>query len=272
MPTPKFFKVVRELVKAGAFREDSEINPLDLDAYIREETQGEYGINDAKALLDSISSEINAKNLGRSAVQGALFNFGDEIIGALPGGEARAEKMRLEDDLFKQEHPVVDAVAGAAGGIAVPGGMMARGLRNAASLPRAVTLGAGAGAAYGAGGAEPGERLVGAAKGAATGAATGPLVPGAMRAMQAVAGMRPSMAMAADAAGAVMNPKMAAAQYVLRAARSRPPKSPKAKKLPGLQANIDLLLEGLLKPARPLRERVLKGSVPVGMGGLLSDY
>lgn len=142
-----------------------------------------------KELGIEAESAISTGNLLRSGFQGAAFGFGDELYGAaaaaIPGGHdyesARAE-FNTRDERFEEAHPVASIGANMVGGAILPGA-------GGAGVVRGVTgnigkkmiaggavgslLGAGGGALEGAGRAEPGERMAGAAMGGAGGAAVG---------------------------------------------------------------------------------------------------
>lgn len=117
-----------------------------------------------------------ARGLGREALQGATFDFGDEL-----GLTDRAASER-----FGAQYPIASTVARIAGGVAPfvagPGAAVAR-LAVGSTLPRTIArsagVGAGLGAVSGAGAGEGGlaERLPGAATGAAFGAAAGAALP-----------------------------------------------------------------------------------------------
>ena len=115
------------------------------------------------------------KGLGREAVQGATFDFGDEL--GLTDAKA--------SESFAAEHPIASTVARVAGGVAPfvagPGAGLARlaiGSTLRGTVGRSAALGAGAGALAGAGAGEDLEgRLEGAATGAAAGGALGAAVP-----------------------------------------------------------------------------------------------
>jgi hypothetical protein len=108
----------------------------------------------AKEGVDWHNTDINFKNLGRSAVQGATFDFGDEILGELPewlgGGEKAKAEMRGNDKAFQKKHPFVSAAANAAGGFAVPGLGAAKLIKGAKTIKGAIGIGAGLGAGAGA--------------------------------------------------------------------------------------------------------------------------
>jgi hypothetical protein len=132
-----------------------------------------------------------ARGLGRQAVQGLTFNFGDEL--------GLIDKQKTEE--FAQEHPIASTVAGIAGGLplfaAGPGAALARASMAGRSLlsnvGRSAGFGAGLGAVSGAGAGEGGvaDRLPSAATGAAVGGVFGgaipPVIAGAGRVASAVA-------------------------------------------------------------------------------------
>jgi hypothetical protein len=195
---PELVKAVRSLLRASqrASAAGVSIPDEEIEAFIREETAGRFGMNDANELLSGINTSANpatpggARNLVRSAAQGALFNFADEAIGLF--SPAAKEEMRLRQDLFQKEHPVADAVAGLAGGIGtafVPGVGAAKVVKGAKSVGQAVKAGVKTGAIAGAlGGAGAAESMSDipeqAATGAAFGAGIGAAVPAAVGAVK----------------------------------------------------------------------------------------
>lgn len=151
---PKLIAALRKMLVAQkrATAAGAALSAYDLDAFVREETGGKHGLDDAKQLLTSINTDVGPRNLGRSAVQGATFDFGDELLGLLPeavgGGENAKDEMRLRQDLFREQHPYADAGAGMAGslGLAL---LLTRG-KGPASVPGSIGQGAALGAASGA--------------------------------------------------------------------------------------------------------------------------
>lgn len=139
---------------------------------------------------------VTARDVGRSAVQGLTFGFGDEILGLLPewlgGGEQAKEEMRARDKAFKKAHPVVAGASEIVAGLAVPGGAVAKLGKGAMNIRRAMAGGAafggGAGALAGAGAAEGNlsERVNAALPAAGAGAGLGALLPGGIAAGRAV--------------------------------------------------------------------------------------
>jgi len=129
-----------------------------------------------------------ARGLGRQAVQGLTFNFGDEL--------GLIDKQKTEE--FAQEHPIASTVAGIAGGLplfaAGPGAALARASMAGRSLlsnvGRSAGFGAGLGAVSGAGAGEGGveDRLAPAAMGAAFGGLLGGAIPPAVAGAGRVAG------------------------------------------------------------------------------------
>tara|TARA_R110002012_G_scaffold197665_1_gene366274 strand:+ start:979 stop:2598 length:1620 start_codon:yes stop_codon:yes gene_type:complete len=101
----------------------------------------------------------------RSLASGALFEFGDEIEAGLRtlvttgkiGGE---EYKQLRDELrqkqkdFAKENPKLALGTKIAGGIVMPGGLVAKGATKAATVGKNIAQGSGYGALYGAGVAE----------------------------------------------------------------------------------------------------------------------
>ena len=136
------------------------------------------------------ASGVSASNVARSAVQGATFNFGDEILGMLPewmgGGEKAKEAFREKDAAFRKAHPVVAGAAEIGGGFVVPGGILGKAAGGAMNIKRAIgggiAAGAASGALAGAGAAEGGvrERANEAVPSAVAGAVMGGVIPGVM--------------------------------------------------------------------------------------------
>lgn len=150
-----FLKAVRDVRKAQ--QKDSSITPEDADAYIKQATKGRFGGSDMDAYLSSIDTSIGGRNLARSAVQGAAFNWADEIAGLV--SPAFKEDMRLRGEMFAEEHPAADVAAGVVGGIgttlatlglAAPEAAAATGVRATAGIGRAALAGARTGALAGA--------------------------------------------------------------------------------------------------------------------------
>jgi hypothetical protein len=119
------------------------------------------------------------KGLGREAVQGATFDFGNEL----------GLTDRAASEQFSAENPIASTVARIAGSLPTfalgPGAAAARWATAGSSLARtagrSALLGAGAGAASGAGAGEGLEgRLEGAATGAAVGGGLGGILPPAL--------------------------------------------------------------------------------------------
>lgn len=127
---------------------------------LREQSWGEY-----------------AQNLGRQAVQGVTFNFGDEL--------GLIDKDKTEE--FARDNPIASTVASIAGGIPTlafgPGAWVARAAMGGKSLlgtaGRSAALGAGLGGLSGAGAGEGSltERLPSATFGAAAGGVLGAAIP-----------------------------------------------------------------------------------------------
>jgi hypothetical protein len=184
-PDPILSKAARALVAAQqrAQKAGVPIAPEDLDAFVREETKGRYGLPDAQKLISSIDTGINPRNLLRSAVQGATMNWGDEILGKIPsvlgGGPGAEEDMRLRGEMFKNANPKTDFTAGLLGSIAptllAP---EAEAMSLGAAAGRGAATGAVVGGLSGAGAGEDAHsREVGGAVGGIGGAALGAIVP-----------------------------------------------------------------------------------------------
>lgn len=143
-----------------------------------------------------------AGGLARSALQGAAFNFGDELAGlgaaVVPGGQGYREardEFRRNDEAFHKEHPKLAFAAELAGGLAVPGlggaKVASKGLTVGKTLLRAGALGAGAGALAGAGTArEMSDVPANATLGGLLGGAMGVAIPGVVAGTRAVQPVR----------------------------------------------------------------------------------
>lgn len=129
-------------------------------------------------------------------IEGYAFGLGDEIMGLRSGiktgvlnalgqpqgysareaydARSQAERDRLA--AYTREHPVESGVNTVVGAVGNPlnfvAGEFIGPIRAAGSVPRATVAGGAMGAAYGAGSAQPGQRVTGAVKGGAIGAAT----------------------------------------------------------------------------------------------------
>jgi hypothetical protein len=142
----------------------------DVEAYMRNATQGKYGKQDAADYLSTINTNLSMGNIGRSMVQGATMNFGDEAMDKIPAsvrsgistglnnapmgigpvlqqltsdlGSSGAD-MRAKDAAFSQAHPIADFLGrgvGAAGAMVGSGAALSEiGLgRLAAKAPATV--------------------------------------------------------------------------------------------------------------------------------------
>jgi hypothetical protein len=175
------------------------VNPEDLKEIIAEAKRRGYTESEIFSKLKEMgmpidgSSPIEAADVGRSLVQGATFNFGDEILGVLPewlgGGDEAKATMRSRDKAFKDEHPAIGLASEIAGGMVVPGfGAVKAFGKGAMNIKRAMGMGAALGGAAGglsgAGSAEGdlGDRAEAAVPAAAAGAVLGGALPGAFAA------------------------------------------------------------------------------------------
>ena len=159
--------------------------------------------DEIKAVLDkqfSTAAPDKAEYSGltqgaRQALQGATFGFSDEIgggiaalLGSIKTGESFGDAYdKIQKDLaakrqaFGEDNPVLAPVLEIAGGLATGGAgagkvLGSQAVRNAPALARGAAMtgtGAAEGALYGAGTADAGERLQGAAEGGAYGALGG---------------------------------------------------------------------------------------------------
>ena len=121
--------------------------------------------------------------------QGAAMSWGDEIVAALrhvASGEdynAALADERAKVGAFKKQNPKTAMAAELGGALLTPGASIAAGLIRpgvglASSIGRGAVVGGGFGGVSGAGAADDGKRLEGAAKGAALGAALGGTLTG----------------------------------------------------------------------------------------------
>lgn len=141
-----------------------------------------------------------------TAAEGLTAGFSDELMGlgarAVGRPEDEVQKtlqdVRAQREAFSRRHPVLSFGAEVIPGIA-SAGLGARGVSMAAqrlgagdvlrTVPGAIGLGAAEGALAGAGYAEPGQRLAGAARGAALGGGLGAGFAGVPRMYQGFSGM-----------------------------------------------------------------------------------
>jgi hypothetical protein len=177
---PDLVKALRQLLHAR--KTIADLSPAEEEAFIREETKGKHGLDDANALLEQIDAGANysSENFGRSVTQGALFNMGDEIVGGKKGAK---ELYRLKDERFREKHPYASGaanIAGAVGSGIATGGVLPT-VAVGSRVASAAANGAIGGGVYGAlSGAGEGEGLAGRAIGAATGGGMGAVVGGAL--------------------------------------------------------------------------------------------
>lgn len=162
----------------------------DGESFVRNATGGKYGYDDAANYVKSINTGVTPSNVGRSVVQGATMNFGDELmdqdpknvqtgvdavypgagtlaagvlkmLGAHPGA---GEEMRMKDEMFAGAHPYVNTAGRIAGSLlpmlAAPEAEVAAGaspfLKGAAAVAKGAGVGYGVGAASAAGDVDPG--------------------------------------------------------------------------------------------------------------------
>jgi hypothetical protein len=170
------------------------------------------GDTEAAQKLANIASSMTQKpreyGFGRAALQGLSMGFSDEIEARARAARGEGEYSQILAEIqsakrqFEQENPMSSLATEIVGGIPTmfAGGL---GLARTASMipslaarlsPRAIRYGGAAGsgavtgAISGAGTAQPGERLSGAAGGAATGAILGPASEVGMQGVQSVGG------------------------------------------------------------------------------------
>lgn len=153
--------------RVAARNDGVRFSPDEEEAFIREETQGKFGLND---IGDTGAGRLTA------VAQGALFNWADELAGLF--SKEFGEKVRMRGEAFRKARPKEAFALELLGGFAVPGLGTAKAASRGAvgvgkEILRGMRYGAGAGALAGAGAADPGDRLEGAGAGAAGGAIVG---------------------------------------------------------------------------------------------------
>jgi hypothetical protein len=149
----------------------------DAETFLRGETGGKYGFDDARKYLATVTQPTSGhagvlssigrtlaglatgtpsatageltdpnsgiRNVLRSASQGATANFSDELLGLLPswlgGGPGAEEDMRQRNAAFQRDNPVASGVANVAGAGA---GLLALPELKAATLLGGITKGA----------------------------------------------------------------------------------------------------------------------------------
>jgi hypothetical protein len=184
---------------------------------------------------DNIPKPSQAESLGRGALQGVTFGFGDEIYGAAKGAydkvfgsgdfsgtyERERDAVRRANANAEAANPGTYLAGEIGGGIAVPFGAAKVGVKGiqaadaslkARSLATA-TEGALYGGAFGLGKAEGdfADQAVAAASGAVTGGAVGGAIPGAVKLAGAAARVPGQMARVVSNPQAVATEKMAEA-------------------------------------------------------------
>ncbi len=203
-PTPKeIARIQANVAKMRAAKAPEE----DVIAYLQHE-------DSLAAAAPKHDTTINARNLLRSAGQGATFMFSDEIgkalgVGQGPGGLADRESQKA----FQHDHPIADFFAKLGGGVVAPAvaALAAPEALAGAGVAGVASMGAAQGALSGAGEAEGGfnDRLMPAAIGAGAGAVAAPALMGAGKLLGGAAGMLSNR----------LFPEPAAKKAVARAAR-----------------------------------------------------
>jgi hypothetical protein len=156
------------------------------EGYVLDPRTGSYT---TREMMAANMQPDRAGALVDSGLQGMTYGWHDEMAGAA-GGEFGREYARARMDAGRRDFPLTSlggevggAILSAVGtrGAATRAGVGANFMRGAATLPGMVAQGAaaggGLGALYGAGAAEPGERMKGAAISGALGAALGGAIP-----------------------------------------------------------------------------------------------
>lgn len=165
--------------------------PLGAQAqFINEATHGQFTLDDVEKANTENAGDLNVANLIRAGEQGATLGWSDELAGALSGGQAETERIRLALDNFKRAHPVASILTNVAGGLAIPGIGEVKAMKAIPALkaaweahPLLTAIGAGAvsggvlGGVGGAGSAEPGQRMQAAEAGGLLGAGLGAAAP-----------------------------------------------------------------------------------------------
>lgn len=187
---PELIKLAREFfaAKRRAEKDGMPVTIEEQEEFVAVKSGGKYSLGELQVVMSRTAPtgvSGNVRGIMTRAIQGLTGEFGDEIVGKMPralgGGEAAAEEMRLADDQYRAHRPVVSAATSMASGFLVPGmgaakvlPALARGGRGAlAAGGVAGATGAVMGGITGAGAAESGQRLEGAARGAAIGTVFG---------------------------------------------------------------------------------------------------
>lgn len=185
----KIARKVAEALRAAA-KDGVTPTPDDIDAVVREDSKGRYGASDVSAVLSRFAEfDTPGKRLGGlagAAVQGATFNWSDEIVGAMPrvlgGGAEARETVRLRNEAFRAKHPVAEFLAAMAGGAATAVGAPVSAAKTVAGgIARGAATGGGVGAVSGAGaGEDRASRKRGAVVGGTVGTVMGGAIPTAI--------------------------------------------------------------------------------------------
>lgn len=186
---PVLLKAISDIVKARARAKKAGAEPLseaEMDEFIRSRTAGKFTFADARERLTVDPTRLDARNLGRSAAQGALFEWADELVNKVQPGAG--DVMRERDRAFSAEHPIASGVARIAG--MVPGGIASVGAKTAGKMiARGAATGAVGGAVASAGAADEGGRMDAATSGAVLGGLLGGAFPAVATGVRA---LRPS--------------------------------------------------------------------------------
>lgn len=172
--------------------------PEQVEAFVAEN----YGASAPEAPKSGDNKPHLGKTILDQSLQGATFGFADEITDRIGAGIASLVTGEKYDDMLKEartttqaelkremeERPIVSTLSQIGGGLVTGGagaatktgatvGNVLRSGNLAARVGKGVVAGATSGAAYGAGSAEDGNRLEGAATGAVAGGALGGAIP-----------------------------------------------------------------------------------------------
>ena len=161
--------------RVAARKDGVTFSPDEEEAFMREETRGQFGLGD----IGNASGNAARTNIALAAGQGLTFNWLDELAGVF--SPELGEKIRIRNEQFSKANPKIAFGSALAGGI-VPG-LLTAGASSAGSVGlgaevlRGAKFGAGAGALAGAGAADEGDKIKGGLVGGTAGATLGGFLP-----------------------------------------------------------------------------------------------
>lgn len=232
--------------QAGKLAEpQKEAEPSYDGGWFRAATEGSHA-----GLMGGFDDEITAGML--APVDAAIDWFKGDGFDIGRAYNRKQQALDAQKSARRQEHPVASIGGEIAGGLALGGGAGKAGLTLAGkSLPvvgktgAAALEGAGYGALYGAGEADPGERLSGAAQGAAFGAATGGAMELAGRGVSKALNNRASKAVAPS------TDELASASNALYQQAEKAGVTIKAPAMNKLEANVRMAAGRINRDLRP---------------------